>query len=56
MVALVAYTGGDPIPRLLQRLTQPGAMEAARPLETQAPLSRTQARAATKNGRLETTK
>ena len=56
MVGLVAYTGGGPVPHLLQRLTQPGAMDAGRPQEVQVPTSLTQAKAAPTNGRLETTK
>lgn len=55
MVGLVAYTGSDPIPHLLQRLTQAGSMEVGRPLELQEPISRSQAKAAA-NSRLETTK
>jgi mannose-6-phosphate isomerase len=56
MVGLVAYTGGDPIPLLLQRLTQSGSMDVRRPLVMQPLTPRTQAKAAAKNGRLETTK
>jgi mannose-6-phosphate isomerase len=56
MVGLVAYTGGGPAPHLLQRLTQPGPLNVGRPNETQVPTSLTQAKAAPKNGRLETTK
>jgi hypothetical protein len=56
MVGLVAYTGGGPAPHLLQRLTQPGSLNVGRPNETQVPTSLTQAKAAPKNGRLETTK
>jgi hypothetical protein len=54
MVGLAAYTGGGPVPRLLQRLTQPCSMDVRR--EMQVPISLTQAKAAPKNGRLETTK
>ena len=56
MVGLAAYTGGGPVPHLLQRLTQPGSMDAGRPQEMQVSTSLTQAKAAPKNGRLETTK
>ena len=31
MVGLVAYTGGGPVPHLLQRVRQPGASDAGRP-------------------------
>ena len=55
MVGLVAYTGGDPNPHLLQRLTQAGSIEVGRPLELQQPVSLTQAMAGA-NHRLETTK
>jgi mannose-6-phosphate isomerase len=55
MVGLVAYTGNDPIPHLLQRLTQAGSMEVGRPFELQEPISRSQAMAGA-NNRLETTK
>ena len=56
MVGLVAYTGGGEAPHLLQRLKQPGAMDAGRPQEVQVPTSLTQAKAVPTNGRLETTK
>ena len=56
MVGLVAYTGGGAVPQLLQRLTPPGAIDVGRPKEIQVPTSLTQAKAAPKNGRLETTK
>jgi hypothetical protein len=56
MVGLAAYTGGGPVPHLLQRLTQPGSMDVRRTQEMQVPTSLTQAKAAPKNGRLETTK
>ena len=55
MVGLAAYTGGGPVPHLLQRLTQPGSMDVRLPQEMQVPTSLTQANAAPKNGRLETT-
>jgi len=53
MTGLVAYTGGDPIPHLLQRLTQPGSIDGGRPKEIQMP---TQEKPTPKNGRLETIK
>jgi len=56
MVGLVAYTGGGPVPHLLRRLTQPGSIDIRRPQEMQVPASLTQARAAAKNGGLETNK
>ena len=56
MVALVAYTGGGPIPHLLQRLTQPGSIDVERPKEMRVPTSLTQENAAPNNGRLETIK
>ncbi len=56
MVGLVAYTGGGPVPHLLHRLTQPGSIDVRRPQEMQLPTSLTQARAAPKNGRLDTIK
>ena len=56
MVGLVAYTGGGPIPHLLQRLTQPGSINVGRPQEMQVPTSLTQAKTAPKNGRVETIK
>ena len=56
MVGLVAYTGGEPITLLLQQLTPPGSMDVRRRLEMQPLTPRTQAKAAAKNGRLETTK
>ncbi len=56
MVGLVAYTGGEPIPHLLQRFAPPSVTGAAPPAEAQALTSRTQTRAVTTSGRLETTK
>jgi len=56
MVGLVAYTGGGPVPHLLQRLTQPGSIDVRRPQEMQVPTSITQTKAAPKNDRLETIK
>ena len=56
MVGLVAYTGGDPVPHLLQRLTQPGSIDVGRPNEMQVPTSLTQAKAPPKKSRLETIK
>jgi mannose-6-phosphate isomerase len=54
MVGLVAYTGGGDTPRLLQRLKQPGALDARPPAEM--PASLTPAKVASTNGRLDTTK
>ena len=56
MVGLVAYTGGGPVPHLLQRPIQPGSIDVRGPPEMQVPPSLTQATAAPKNGRLETIK
>lgn len=56
MVGLAAYTGGGPVPNLLQRLTQPGSMDAGRPQEVQVPNALTQTKAASTIGRLETIK
>jgi mannose-6-phosphate isomerase len=56
MTALVAYTGGDPVPHLLQRLAHSGPIDVRQPKEIQVPTSLTQAEIAPKNGRLETTK
>ena len=56
MVGLVGYTGGSPVPYLLQRLTQPGSIDVGRPQEIQLPTSLNQAKAAPNNGRLETIK
>ena len=56
MVGLAAYTGGGPVPHLLQRLTQPGSIDARRPRVVQAPPSFTQTKAMPKKARLETTK
>jgi mannose-6-phosphate isomerase len=55
-VGLVAYTGGSPVPQLLQRLAQPGSLNVSRPQEMQASTSLDQAKAARKNGRLEAVK
>ena len=46
MVGLVAYTGGGPVPHLLQRLAQPGSIDVGRPREIQMPTSLAQAKAA----------
>jgi mannose-6-phosphate isomerase len=56
MVGLVAYTGGDPNPHLLRRLTQQRIIDVGRPKEMQVPTPLTQAKAAPMNGRLETIK
>ncbi len=54
MTGLVAYTGGGPVPQLLQRVKQTGEINSERPQEVQVP-TLTQAKAARTNGRLETT-
>ena len=53
MTGLVAYTGGDPIPHLLLRLTQPDSINVRRPQETQVPTSPTPEKAAAKSGSLD---
>lgn len=53
MVGLVAYTGGGPVPHLLQRLTRPDSRDVGVPNEIRVPTSLTQAKAASDNGRLE---
>jgi mannose-6-phosphate isomerase len=53
MVGLVAYTGGDAIPHLLQRVTRRDRSMPSGSNEIQVPISPTQAKAAPKNGRLE---
>lgn len=55
MVGLAAYTGGGPVPHLLQRVRQPGAMDAGRPQDVQVPTSLTQAKGGPHDGRLEIT-
>jgi mannose-6-phosphate isomerase len=55
MVGLAAYTGGGPVPHLVQqRVKQPDAINAGRPQEVQVP-SLTPAKATATNGRLGTT-
>jgi mannose-6-phosphate isomerase len=56
MVGLVAYTGGGPASHLLQRLTRPGPIDAGRPRGSHMPIPLTEAKPASKNGRLETIK
>jgi len=56
MVSLVAYTGGGPLPHLLQRLTESGSINARQPRRVPVTTSVAQANAAEKNGRLETIK
>ncbi len=56
MVGLVAYTGGGPIPHLLQRLTRPGPIDAGRPRGLQMPIPLIEAKPASKDDRLETIK
>jgi mannose-6-phosphate isomerase len=53
MVGLTAYTGVDPVPHLLRRLTEQGAMTARRPWEVQAPLTLLPETAAPTSGQLE---
>jgi mannose-6-phosphate isomerase len=54
VVALVAYTGGGPVPDLLQRLTPLGVTNAGKLRETGMPLSLGQPTAALSGGRVET--
>jgi mannose-6-phosphate isomerase len=54
VVALAAYTGGGPVPDLLQRLTQQGAINVRAPRETSAPPSLGQPTTSLTNGRVET--
>jgi mannose-6-phosphate isomerase len=56
MVGLVAYTGGGPVSHLLQRLTRPGSTHAGRPRELPMPISLTEAKPGSRNGRRETIK
>ncbi len=56
MVGLVAYTGGEPLPHLLQRLTESGSINARQPQRVRVTTSVAQTNAADKNGRLETIK
>ncbi len=56
MAGLVAYTGGGPIPHLLQRLTQQGSTDVGQPRAPQVAPSLTHAKAAPNNGHLETIK
>ena len=53
MAGLVAYTGGGPVPHLLQRVTPPGSIDVGRPKDVQLPASLTQAKTAPRNGRVE---
>ena len=54
IACLVAYTGGGPVPHLLQRLTQPSAINVRRPQEIRVPASLGQPKAVLRNGRVET--
>jgi mannose-6-phosphate isomerase len=54
VVALAAYTGGGPVPDLLQRLTQQGAINVRAPRETSVPPSLGQPATSLTNGRVET--
>jgi mannose-6-phosphate isomerase len=56
MVGLVAYTGGGPVPHLVQRLTQLGEIDLSRPPEAQLPPSLAQSRPGPKNRHPETAK
>jgi mannose-6-phosphate isomerase len=56
MVGLVAYTGGGPVSHLLQRLTRPGPNDAGRPRGLHMPIPLIEAKPASKDDRLETTK
>jgi mannose-6-phosphate isomerase len=56
MVGLVAYTGGGPIPNLLQRLARPRFVDVKEPKEILVPISFTQAKAVPKVGRPEAMK
>jgi len=55
LVGLLAYTGGGPIPELLQRLGQPDARDARQPHEGQLPSSLNRENAAPTDGCMETT-
>jgi mannose-6-phosphate isomerase len=54
VLALAAYTGSGPVPDLLQRLIQPGAINVRGPRETDAPSSLSQPMISLMNGRVET--
>jgi mannose-6-phosphate isomerase len=56
MAGLAAYTGGAPVPNLLQPLTPPGSINVGGPKETQVLISLALAKAAQKNDRPETIK
>jgi mannose-6-phosphate isomerase len=56
MVGLAAYAGSGPLPRLLQHLTQPGAIDVEQPREIKVPAALTRAKAAAKTGGLEPAK
>jgi hypothetical protein len=56
IAGLVAYTGGGAVPRLLQHLKQPIAINVTRPQEIRVPPSLGQPRAVLKSGRVETIK
>jgi mannose-6-phosphate isomerase len=56
MAGLVAYTGGDPIPHLLQRLTQPASINVRRPREIPVPTSLAQVMAVPNSGYVEANK
>jgi len=56
MVGLAAYASSGPLPRLLQHLTQPGAIDVEQPREIKVPAALTRAKAAAKTGGLEPAK
>ena len=56
MVGLVAYTGGGPVPHLLQHLRQPSSIEVEQPQEIKVPAALAQTNAAATTGRLESAK
>jgi mannose-6-phosphate isomerase len=56
LVGLVAYTGNSSVANLLQRLTSPAPIDVKRPKAIPVPTSLAQAKAAPKNGCLETFK
>ena len=56
MVGLVAYTGGGPVPHLLQRLTPPDSIDVGRQRKCKCRLSHSSNESAPRYGRLETMK
>jgi len=53
VAALVAYTGGRPIPNLLERLPQPGSIDVGRLREMEVPTAVAQAKTLPKAGRVD---